>query len=308
MTPESRAPIIISPWYRKRWFKRLAVVSILILAVVSIMAVAAAVIWQNSSERKLLDAANYAVKTPGVYHVTAQATDLNVTLRDQMYAASGTINGMPIDAIFYSGMMYVKSPQPEKLYDFFMGSGKAGQLSIIARVLAPTIANKWISVNLSNITLESQNAQMIQCLSQEKESISHNPNARSQWASTYLGHRFLAISANKKPLTTTYQVSVNHKTRADFFASLQKTSFYQSLTTCSKDTDVLDSLGGISPAASVTLTNNHILQSMIIGPRSKNPVTVTANYKNVPSILVPTDAIGVEQLIIHSIGSLGNFQ
>lgn len=301
MNDGSTQPIIHIPWYRTRWFKR-SLFGIVLLAIIA-GGIAATVftVWWNGPEKALLDAANYSLDHSGRYHVVAQKADVTVVVGEDKYSLEGTLDGVQLAAILDGSTLYVKSPEPVKLYQLLMGAN--GQLPAAAQTIATTVRDKWVAVNRDTVTLQAAGAQKMQCMVEEKESIATDPHARGQWRSTYLAHRFLSVQMAKKSNTTTYDVSVDTKTRQDFFAALLKTSFYQTLTNCSQTTDILSSIEGASPVAQVMLTSKHVFQSATLNPRGQDPVHITASYSDVPKIVVPTDAMSLDQLLFGLLGS-----
>jgi hypothetical protein len=306
MSPELRAPIHSVPLYHRRWFRRTLVAAGITIVLVLLGVFFFFVNWWNSPEKALLDAADYMVNTPGAYHITAKNTDLTVTMEDGKYAASGTFQNVAMNAVFYGSTLYVKSPQPDKLYGFFMGSD-ASTIPVVVKSILPTIQDKWVSINLNNMTLQSKNALTLQCIFQERDAIAHDPDARRQWGSIYLANRFMNIQTSTHPDATDYQVSIDKSSRTNFFKNLLSSSFYQSLTNCSKDTDVFASATVPSPVAIVTLSaQEHILQKVVVDPHGTDPMTVVSNYGNLTPIVVPTNTISTDLLFIRYLESIGS--
>ena len=188
MTPDLRSSVSLPPFYRRRWFKRLTIAIIGLLVVAAAVALTLLMVWWNSPERALLSAVEHSVKIPGSYRVKSRATDLSITIRDQEYAATGTFNGIPVEAVQYGSILNLKSSRPEQLYNLITGNDKDKPLPTILQAIIPTIANKWIAFDLDNVALKTQGALAMQCVFQEKESVAHDPSARQQWASTYFAH------------------------------------------------------------------------------------------------------------------------
>jgi hypothetical protein len=306
MAPELTAPITRVPLYHKRWFKRVVVAIVAALTVGALIAVILFLSWWNSPEKALLDAGDYMVKTPGLYHVSSRTMNLDVVIREYEYEAKGTLNGITIDAIYFGGNLYVKSPDPDALYKFFMGVDDSAKIPTVVQSIIPTVKDKWISINLQNVTLGSQNVLRMKCISEEREAISHSPDARRQWAATYLAHRFMNITTTKQGDQSLYQLSINGSARVDFFTALLKTSFYQSLLSCSKDSDILQNVPSSKVFANITLSQpQHIPKSFVISPNTDITTTVTTNYLSVPDITIPTDAVSSDQLVIRYLQSIG---
>jgi|GEM_PF-6738802 len=295
MDKGSVQPIIHIPWYRTRWFKWSAFGAVL-LAVIAIVAIAIFfALWWNGPEKALLDAANYSLEHDGKYHVTSKQSDLTVLVGDDKYEIDGTYDGLQLNAVLSGRTLYVKSPDPAKLYQLLMATD-ASQIPTAVQTIADSVRNKWIAINLDTVTLQAASAQHLQCFVEEKDSIASDTNARSQWRSAYLAHRFLSVKTTQKTTATTYDVSVDTKARQDFFAALLKTSFYQELTNCSQKTDILSSIEAVSPLASVTLTSKHVFESAIFDPQSASPTKITASYSNVPQIALPASSTSLDQL------------
>jgi hypothetical protein len=181
-------------------------------------------------------------------------------------------------------------------------------LPAATQTIADSVRNRWVSVNLNTVTLQSEGAQDILCVVEEKDGITNDPNARGQWRSAYLMHRFFNMQTTQHTDSMTYAISIDSKTRQDFFAALLKTSFYQGLKDCSQTTDILSSIKATSPLATVTMTAKHVLQSIVVDPHGSDPVTITASYSHVPQVSVPTDSISFDQLAISLLGSFNGLQ
>jgi hypothetical protein len=307
MNDGSSQPIIHIPWYRMRWFKWLLVSVALVAVAIAAVATVFLAMWWNGPEKALLDATNYALAHDGQYHIASKQADINVTAGADNYAVEGTYHGLQFNAVLSGGLLYVKSPDPAKLYQLLMAANDTS-LPAATQTIADSVRNRWVSVNLNTVTLQSEGAQDILCVVEEKDSITSDPNARGQWRSAYLMHRFFNMQTTQHTDSMTYAISIDSKTRQDFFAALLKTSFYQGLKDCSQTTDILSSIKATSPLATVTMTAKHVFQSIVVDPHSSDPVTITASYSHVPQVSVPTDSISFDQLAISLLGSFNGLQ
>ncbi len=306
MSPDLQSPIPRPPFYRRRWFT-VSIISILgVLLVMIIVALSLFFMWWNSPEKALIDVADYAARTPGSYTVTSHDTSLDVTIRDNEYAMSGTLSGVPLSAVLFGNTLWLKSSEFDKVYNLFMNDGKNAPMPPVIQSIIPLANGKWISINLQTFALSGKDTQASQCIFQERQTVAHDPNARRQWAMTYIKYRFLDVLTTKKPTMTTYTVSINEKQRTGFFAALQKTGFYQSLTDCTKTTDILGNLSGDPIADITTKPGKRILQSLVIHPGGADRTTITARYTDVPQISLPTDTVNAEDLFLRYLESAGS--
>ena len=294
MPPE--VPLVLVPWYRHRWFKLTLIVIGVIALIAAILAAVVVIIWNASPEKALFDSASYALNTPGTYHVKASNTDIRLDVNGRQYAASGTLNGMQIDAVVNNSTLYIKSSDPQQLYTMFLASSVPGSLAPLVNSILPAFRDRWISVDLQNLSPKSANASAAQCGLDGKNILVADSNSRQQVATTYIMHQFLDIKSSSSSGRSTYQVSIDDKKFNDFYDSFAKTGFYQSLTSCSQatSTSVSRSLQGVSLGLTVD-QSSHQLKSLSIN-QSGEVTDVTADYSAAPKITVPTGATSYDQI------------
>ena len=300
MTPTETPPVSAVPFYRRRWFLWTAGVIGALLITVCIAVFTLLAMWRNSPESALLDAMQYAVKTPGVYHVVADGVDATVTVRDQRYGVKGTVKNVPIEAVLYGGTLSVKSSQPEKLYDLLMANAKTNtQLQAIVRTVAATVKDTWISVNLQSTKLQTGEAQSAQCLAQVRDSLAHSPQGWQELQPVYAAHRFVQAS---DPSGNNYSVTLNGQKTVDFLNAFYETDFYQSLTDCgSLKTPAASLLNELQ--ATFTLSKQRTIESVTVRQPNRSDIKITPNYADVPSVVVPTDAISLDRLLVRYLQS-----
>lgn len=317
MTPTETRPVAV-PFYRRRWFLWTAGAIGALVITVCIAVFALLAMWRNSPESALLDALQYAVKTPGVYHVTTSGVDATVTVRDQRYGIKGTLKDVPIEAVLYGGTLSVKSSQPDKLYDLLMANAKTNtQLQAIVRTIAATVKDKWISINLQSTKLQTGEAQSAQCLAQVRDSLANSPQGWQDLQPVYATHRFVQAS---DPSGNNYSVTLNGQKTVDFLNAFYETDFYQSLTDCGNlKTPTVSLLNKLQVTFSLSkeqtirsvfvrqpksaLSEERAIQSVIVRQPNQPDIKITANYTDVPSVVVPTDAISLDRLLVRYLQS-----
>ena len=300
MTPTETPPVSVVPLYRKRWFLwTIGAIGALVITVCAAVFVLLAM-WRNSPESALLDAVQYAVKTPGTYHVMTSDVDATVTVRDQRYGIKGTLKGVPIEAVLYGGTLSVKSSQPDKLYDLLMANAKTNtQLQAIVRTIAATVKDKWISINLQSTKLQTGEAQSAQCLAQVRDSLANSPQGWRDLQSAYAAHTFVQAA---DPYEGRYGVTLNGQKTVGFLNAFYETDFYQSLTDCGNlKTPAEDLLNKLQ--ATFALSKERTIQSVTARQPNRPDVEITANYADVPSVVTPTDAISLDQLLVRYLQS-----
>ena len=88
----------------------------------------------------------------------------------------------------------------------------------------------------------------------------------------------------------------------DFLNAFYETDFYQSLTDCGNlKTPAASLLNKMQ--ATFALSEERVIQSVIVRQPNQPDVEITANYANVPSVAVPTDAISLDQLLVRYLQS-----
>lgn len=303
MTSTDTLPIVRTPLYRRRWFLWVVGAAAVLVIAAGITVFASFLAWRNSPESALLDATQYAMKTPGSYHISAHDVDLTVITGNQRYGLNGTVRGVPIAAVLYGGMLYVKSSQPDKLYGMLMNTQPNEQLQTAIQAIAQTLKDKWIMINLQNTKLQAGQAQGAQCLVQAKDSLANNPHAWNEVQSVYLTHRFVGAS---NAGGGAFNVSLDGARAGDFLNALFKTDFYHSLTDCASST--VPATGMLNNLqATVTLSPQRSLQSVTARSQGKTTAVLTASYKDVPAIDLPTDSVSLDQLVVRYLQSFTSF-
>lgn len=281
------------PWYRRRWVKLTAIIVAAVVIVVAIVAAVLLFVWNSSPQKALLDATTYALETPGTYHVTAASTDITFTSDNQKYAASGTVYGVPLDVVVLGDTLYLKSSDPERLYDVFVNSSSTASVAPLAQNVLAAIKDRWISFNLFSSPVKSTGISATSCFVNGRDVLVHDGAARQQIAMTYLPHQFMTIATQNQ---STYRVAFDGPKLSAFMTDIAKTNVYQSLPSCTQAIDPTHLPVPNGATATVTLNSKHILSSLILNDHGAQIAKVTAKYGAVPAITTPSNALSMDQL------------
>ncbi|MDB5176992.1 MAG: hypothetical protein JWN75_660 [Candidatus Saccharibacteria bacterium] len=284
------------PWYRHRWFK----LSALALGIIVVIAVIAAVIlytlWQSRPEKVFLDTANYALNTPATYKVTTAGTDIAVGVNNQQVVANGTFNNIPISAVFSENTLYIKSPQPEKLYDMYFAQSVPRAFEKTVTTMIANLKNHWISIDLYKMSSLNGTVGTARCGLQMGSQLTSSDVPRTQIGLLYATNPFMNAKATDiTPIQSTYHVSIDQTKLKAFYAELTKLdAFKDQSCTQTSNSFIANDLTGSSADLVITRPDHHLKSATIHGSLSTTNIQV--DYSKIPAITVPTDAITYDQI------------
>lgn len=287
------------PWYKRRWFR----VGVLLLGLAFVA------MWLGSSvlvkpDDVLLDAMEHALKTPGTYRVTSSVANGSLTVTRDSMSWSGSIGAVNVDAILTGDALYAKSPTPDGLYA--MVGGGSAELGSAIRALAGTVSNQWIKIDLHKNQLGPQMTRTLQCISGQKTVLQDHEDARRQWRDALGNTSFWIVrKSTDSTATTAYQLLMDAKARTEFLSGLQQTQYYQSVATCADSLDLSRIAADKWLNATVTLSQPaHVIQSVVVDLGTGGKMTITPNYQTPNQVVVPADAMTIDQLLINYLKSL----
>lgn len=298
---EPDLPVVLddtqTPWYRHRWVKWAsiagAVTTVIVVAVATFLFVA----WNASSEKALLDAADYALKNPGTYHVqTGGVADLTVQTDGQKYALDGTLDTVPVSAVISGNMLYAKSSDPQLFYDTFLKpSSESKAAAALMKGILPNLKNRWISINLDSTSVSSTFFDTLRCLLNARIALTSNTSGRQQLVEAYGAHPFLSVVRSG---ASSYRLLVNGIKLSAFQKTLSTTDTPESLANCSQTLRLLKGGTFIGAAMTVTLSpTKHTLDSLVLGGKASGETKITTDYSKVSKITVPAGSIDISQIL-----------
>lgn len=303
-------PVVVTPdveqvpWHRQRWVVWTMVVAVTITTFALVAVLIALITWNASSEKALLDAADYALKNPGTYQVQA-GKDLSIVARTdgRLYAVDGTLKGAPITAVANSSTLYVKSSDPKKLYDTLLGVSASETSRELFGSLLKNLKNQWISFDLKSTSKSSLLFGNIRCFLGSKNAFSAENNAASpEVGSAYLSHPFMTIA---KSSPSQYQLTVDGKKISAFQGAYSQTKTSKELDSCSQTLASLDT-GSLNDAKiKIDLSKSrHVLETLTYEGDASKSVKIKADYGKVEQITAPSNAIDVSQIVGSLIESI----
>ncbi len=284
---------------RKRWIKRLIIIAVAIVALLAATAIALFVWWSNSPQKALLDAADYAMRQQAAYTIEADNTALRLQVGDHLYRAEGTVNGLKVEAIVSGDILYIRSPNPEKL--LAQASNNQQTTTPSNSLLAPIfkeLQNQWVSINLQTPVIRSDELSNLHCAVDSKDILENDNTSRQQLAATYFAHQFVTIgSAVRTGSDTSYDLSLSGKDLEAFQTALQKTDFYKSLTDCVQLVNgSFDATNLSDTKVTIVLTQSNHLKSVTMHDESGKTTSISADYTPQTTITVPSNARTLDQI------------
>ena len=290
------------PQHRQRW---VAWTVFMVVTIVIFALVAVSISWNVSSEKALLDAADYAMKNPGTYQVQAGKNLAIVARTDgRLYAVEGTLKGVPVAAIASSSTLYVKSSDPEKLYDTLLGKSESKAAKELFGSLLKNLKNQWISFDLESVSKTSSLFGSIRCFFDTKSMIAgaQESSMLSDAGSAYLSHRFMAI---KKSNPSQYQITVDGEKLSAFQGAYSQTETLKELDSCSQTFDSFDPSSFNDAKIKIDLSKSkHVLETLTYEGSVLESTKIKADYGRVEQITAPSNSIDVSQIIGSLIGSI----
>lgn len=298
--PENlQPPIIHYPWYRRPIVRRLLIAFAVLLVVITLVLVVLLLLWRTSPEGRFVDVANNFLYKPATYRIKADTFDMTVVANGQRYSSTGTYDGTKVDTVLEGRYLYVSSPNPERVYRFFAASESDTPLPGFVQSVIPSLRDKWIKLDLENSPISSQNILRTQCMLERRDLFASDIGAKREWIATYLAHPFLRFKKLQEAHESSrYEVSLDKEARSSFFDALMKTNFYLSQEFCARDTDIVQIASELDPTAHITISEpEHLLKRMEVMQGGKPFITLDASYESVPAVVLPKDAVTVEELV-----------
>lgn len=292
------------PWYNKGWLKMFSIVIIALIVLGSVAIAVLSVIWNFSQQKALFDAVDYAIQNPGVYKVVAGPNKLDITANRQRYAVTGDFSGLKVDFVIVGNSMYVKTPDPNRLFESLVDQKVKGKLAKIKANLSKSMKNKWVKISLETPPIPSSFLSQINCATDAMDLLAHNPSAWSQLAFLFDQHKIFTVSS---PVKSTYTAEFDGKQVDNFYDDLIQTSSYRSLDNCVGviTIELIEKLQG--GGVTVALTQpGHYASTIDVEKDSEKVATIRAEYSGVPTVSVPQDAVSIDQIIIQIIDDLAD--
>jgi len=284
-------------WYRQRWIKIIGFVVALIITVAVIAACVLYALWQSRPERALLDAAQYAVNTPATYKITSPGTNLTAMVNDQRIAANGTFHDTPLSAVYTENTLYVKSPQPEKLYQAYFADSVPVVFETSVKSLLANLKDRWISIDLYKLPSSTGLSGSAKCGIETINQLTNGSAPEPQVALAYAANQFVDTKTiDSTPIQTTYRLSLNQSKLKTFYAEITKLDAYKNQICSSANNPALNGqFANATVDATVTRPDHH-LRELLIHEASNKTTKVQVDYAKVPAISVPTDAVTYDQI------------
>ncbi|MCA9334580.1 hypothetical protein KC953_00380 [Candidatus Saccharibacteria bacterium] len=290
--------------YMHRWVKRFGI-ALGVLAVFSICAVMiASVIWNDSSEKALLDATQYALDNPGKYTIQ-QGDKLDATLivRGNSYKLDGKIDAVPLSAIVQNRVLYMSSSDPQLLYDTFLKNPKTSKaMNSLMKGFLPTLKNRWIRIDLDSDTNASTALGTITCLLDMRYAIGHGKGFNELAAQKYVENAFLNV---RKTTHSTYRVTVDTGRMTTFQDAVSKGSNAGIFDNCPQLSSFVAGGKVNKIVVDVALTDtDNVLKTIEYKGLSDKSTKISASYTDVGKISPPKDAVDISQMLSSILQSI----
>lgn len=294
MHEEVQTPI--KRWYKRRWF----IVTLVVLAVISVVSAVIAgiifVLWTTSPEKVLLEAAKNATTTPAVYQVKSDTIDASVTFKPPLVQVNGKLDGLQIDVIIDNDTVYIKTPDPARVYALLPQS-KTVDTSIqpLVTTALESVKNKWIRIDTSQLIAQPTAPSDANCVVTAKNFLQSNPRAEKDFAKAYISNRFLTIDSSGH---SQYALSIDQQKLHSFIDYLTKSTSYKSIAgSCTQFLQTVRKMNtGDAKTLAVISQPENLLQSLVVTEASGQEITIKADYDNVPAITIPDDSVSYGQI------------
>lgn len=295
--PEGAAPAG-HPWYKHKWVKvvGLALASLSIIAAMTITVLF--VQWNGRPEKAMFDAIDYALKQPGVYHVTSKDMDITVQVDGEQYAVDAKVDSVPVYLVGKGDILYLKTPQPQQLIEKIVPESSLNSIRPVIGGVVESAKDKWLRVNLSNQSMSFAIFDQLGCATTAKDVMADDKNTRGAVASTYLAHPFFDFNLKTQESSrNVYTLTIDEQQRQQFRSALTKTRAAQTLSDC-MDTPVpvLENLKVTSLDMDIARPI-HRFNSIALETKSGGLATVKADYDTQPKITIPTDTVELNQIV-----------
>lgn len=289
-----------APWYRQKRVRIAGVVVAAVAAVAAIVAVVLFVAVQNSPEKALLDTANHALKTPGAYNVVGAGADMAVVYDGARFKADTMISGAPVSIINDNSALYFRSSDPAKLLDLAGSANVSAAMQSTLQAILPTIKDRWIRIDAKDKSFKLPYVDDIRCAADSAKNLADGGGNWQQLTGAYVRNPFLVI--NKKAETQdsrTFDVTIDQTKLNNFNNRKEAVSQYEALASCQSATMPLDTLAasdGIKATVEIAKAD-HALKHLTVTDAAGKQMKVTADYTSVPTITVPDDSLGINQVV-----------
>lgn len=294
------------PWYKRRWAAWAGIAATIVVLLAAIVSLIVLAVWNASPEKALLDAADYALKKPGTYQVRS-GTGIDAIMRTDgsLYAVDGTLRGVPVSAVLDDATLYVKSADPKRLYDMFVGPSASKTATALFGSILPNLKNQWISFSLQNSSDSAAFLNNIRCFADTRDiMVANDGRSRQQIQDTYLAHPFVTVTAKGG---SRYQLVVDSKKSAAFQKAFSGTNASNALDSCGQIMILLSGEKIAGATMTVTLSESrHILQTLSYGNKAAGAIEIAADYSKVDPITIPSNSIDISQIVGSLIESLFN--
>lgn len=287
------------PWYRQKWVRVVGIVAAAMLAVSAIAAAALFIVIRNSPQKVIADAIAYSLDSPGTYTIKSATLDGRLWLKNGQYRLAATYEGIPVDSISNANMLYLKTSEPQKLFDKFAATGSFGALRPMVEEAVGAVRDKWLAVNLQTKSVSLPVLDQAQCAIEAKQQLA-NTKTRGEMASLFMQEGFIVIdSLSDTSGSVQYRLSLaaDSARTETFMREVRQSHFYRSLDACQGWSDTsLDHLRSI--AAEVTINKPmRQMTKLVLKNSGKQVAQVTADYQTDFTIDIPQSTIDADQLV-----------
>lgn len=286
-------------------FARLAILFIIgIVLLVGTIAILMYTKWHSGSEKALLDAINYARKSPAMYTVTtADGSNYTVESDGVQIALKGNVQDVRLEAIADGKDIYLRTSTPKEFIDMIVQydvDEKAPEyLDDWIKSIKSILGDQWILVKIDSFEPRSLAVTAIQCAIGLRMNISEADNSLDNVRDTYLSNRFIVTrDTSTKKDNTTYTFSMDENRLRGFFSGLQQTNLGGKTTDCGYVPDFMKKAGYEEVVYDITISQSqHRLQKIIVRDGKTEFATVTVDNAARPEIEVPSNAFDADKLL-----------
>lgn len=294
------------PWYRQKWVRFVGIVAAVALAVSAIAAAALFIVIRNSPQKVIADAVVYSLDSPGTYTIKSDTLDGRLWTKDERYRLAATYEGIPVDIISNANMLYLKTSEPQKLFDKIAETGSFGAMRPTIEKVIGTVQDKWLAINLQAKSVSLPMLDRAQCAIEVKQQLA-NTNTRGEVTGLYMKENFIAIDTlSDTSGSARYRLSLAADSmRAEtFMTEIIQSRFYRSLDACQGwNKTSLNSLRNVSAEVMISKPMRQMTGLVLKGSDGQE-ARIEADYQTDFAIDIPKNTVDADQLVSGIVSSL----
>lgn len=283
-------------WFKQPKFRLFSLMAVGIAIFLAIVAALIYMMWQNSPEKALLDAVDYARKSPAAYKVTApDGSQMDITTDGVRIRMDGRYDGANISTIVDGLNVYLKTDSPEVLIKAVDDQENSlGNSPLVQRwftTLDEYTSDKWMMVSVENFPRSTLGVAMLQCSLALRTGLSDADDSIPQLRDTYALNQFISTKSSASDQGgSTHTYAVDSQKMQTFFGKLLQTPLGRQIGNCGYVPEMLEDQTPKDLTFTVSVSQpEHRFRSITINADGKELTKITVENKPQETIELPTE-------------------